>query len=365
MSIKNFFLILLVGYVLLLGLERKGKIKAERYFCLFIFKTNKGKKFLSRIASFKKFWLLVGNIGIIVGILGMFAIFFFLYFSLYSQYFLKKAIGGVQPVIPGVTIPFWYGIIGLASVIIVHEISHGILALREEVPIKSLGVALLTIIPIGAFVEPDEETLKKRSSIAKLRVYSAGSFANLTLALITLGILIGFSGFFFSSGVEIVDIAKNSPSHGILEKGMIISSINDEKIRNIEDFKKVVMKIKPNEKVKIGTNKGVFYVKTKKNPENPSRGFLGIFVTAPLKKGINSFLFFTLSWISFLNQGIGLINLAPIHFGVAATDGYYLLKEILSKLTLNEVAEKISMLISTLTFVAILLMMIAPKILRF
>ena len=360
MGIEKFIIVLLVGYALLLELERREKIKGERYLFIFIFRTKRGKEIISKIARFKRFWLFIGNIGILVGILGMFAIFFFLYSSLYSQYFLKQPIGGVQLVIPGVTIPFWYGVLGLASVIIVHEIAHGILAIREGVPIKSLGIALVTIIPIGAFVEPDEEVLNNSNSGAKLRVYSAGSFANLTLAFLAFGILVAFSGFFFSSGVEIVDIAKDSPSEGILEKGMIITSINGEEILTIEDFKKISMKIKPNEKIEIKTDKGVFYIKAGRNPEDPSRGFLGIFVTSPLKKGLSEFLFLALSWISFLNQGIGLINLAPIHFGVAATDGYHILKEILSKLTLK--AEKISMAISTLTFLTILLIMIAPKI---
>ena len=95
---------------------------------------------------------------------------------------------------PGSTIfvPFGYGILALATVIIVHEFSHGILSRTEGIKIDSIGLLLFTILP-GAFVEPDEEELKESSKLSRLRVYGAGSMANITLAVIAIllcGILI-------------------------------------------------------------------------------------------------------------------------------------------------------------------------------
>ena len=98
----------------------------------------------------------------------------------------------VSLVIPGVEmpgssiyVPFGYGLIALATVLIVHEFSHGIQAVGEKIPIKSIGLLLVAIIP-GAFVEPDEEELKEAKKISRLRVYAAGSIANLSLAIIAM-----------------------------------------------------------------------------------------------------------------------------------------------------------------------------------
>ena len=88
--------------------------------------------------------------------------------------------------IPGspVLIPLGYGIIGLMTVLVVHEFGHGIIARIEGVKIDSIGVLLLAVLP-GAFVEPNEEDVQKSERIQKLRIYAAGSIFNLILAAIS------------------------------------------------------------------------------------------------------------------------------------------------------------------------------------
>jgi len=94
----------------------------------------------------------------------------------------KAPSAGVQLVIPGVTIPLWYGLIGLIVVMVVHELSHGVVARAEKLRLKSVGLVLFAVIP-GAFVEPDEDELKKAPLLSRLRVYAAGSMANIVVAL--------------------------------------------------------------------------------------------------------------------------------------------------------------------------------------
>ncbi len=70
---------------------------------------------------------------------------------------------------------------------VVHELSHGVVAKAQRLPLKSVGLVLLAVIPPGAFVEPDEEELGKAPPLrARLRVYGAGSMANVVTALLTL-----------------------------------------------------------------------------------------------------------------------------------------------------------------------------------
>ena len=121
---------------------------------------------------------------------------------------------------PGSTIyvPLGYGLISLATVLIVHEFSHGILSRVEKINIKSVGLLLFTILP-GAFVEPDEEELVKSSRLSQLRVYAAGSMANIALAIVALLIFsavgtYGIPNTFDENGIEIDRVVSDSPANG-------------------------------------------------------------------------------------------------------------------------------------------------------
>ncbi len=96
--------------------------------------------------------------------------------------------------------PLGYGLIALVTVIVVHEFAHGILARAEGIRIKSIGVLLLAIIP-GAFVEPDEEEVKKANRLSKLRIYAAGSIFNIGFAAIALVINHSIIYLFYCSSI--------------------------------------------------------------------------------------------------------------------------------------------------------------------
>lgn len=361
--------ILFIAWLVVLQLERMGKLKAERHAIFLLMRTERGKEFISSISGFR-FWPAIATFGVVIALLGMVLVIFSLGYAIYSTYFLKAHIEGAKLVIPGVTIPFWYGIIGLVTVLVIHEFSHGIIARSENVPIKNLGAVFLTIIPIGAFVEPDEDELKEKSGIAKLRVYSAGSFGNIVLAMGALIAWLSFSAQVFDpNSIQIVEVVKGSPADGILDEGMIIREINGQTISSRNDFLEATRKIEAGEEVSIKTNKGSYLIEAMSRERQPTRGYISIRVHNAAKAGISNYagisllLFIegSLQWIFFLNQGIGLINLAPLHFGVAATDGHHILKEIISKFIGEANAEKITFFISTTTLIALVFTLISPS----
>jgi membrane-associated protease RseP (regulator of RpoE activity) len=102
-----------------------------------------------------------------------------------------RSIPGIAPLIPGIeiknvpiTVP-WHGWIILVIILVIHEMSHGVQAFREKFRLKSLGVLFLGLLPIGAFVEPDEKELKKSKNDEKaLRVLGAGPISNILLAIL-------------------------------------------------------------------------------------------------------------------------------------------------------------------------------------
>jgi membrane-associated protease RseP (regulator of RpoE activity) len=226
----------------------------------------------------------------------------------------------------------------LATVLVVHEFSHGIQSVGEKISIKSIGLLLFAIIP-GAFVEPDEEELKNAKRSSRLRVYAAGSVANITLALIAMLLLslisMGIPAFFDENGIEIDRIVTDSPSDGILKEGMIIESINNEKVNDSESYVNIVGSFHPGDNVSVQTDQGTYNVVLDKNPNNESVGFFGIQASKHFEMindslGPIPWVLFELlelfQWVAMLNLGIGLFNLLPLK----PLDGGYMLEILLS-----------------------------------
>ena len=247
-------------------------------------KTTRMRGLIDRIAQrHKRFWKWTMNIGIFVAFFFMVVMVYFLLTSLPSLFTAPQA----SLILPGVDLPgsqiifpLGYTILALITVMIVHEFGHGILARVEGISIKSIGVLMLAILP-GAFVEPDEEEIKKSKRSSKLRIYAAGSVFNLMLAALAFIVVIGISNFaipatFNDEGVKIDSVVPGSPAVGVLKEGMVLESINGVSTSNFTNYQKELSSIKIGETVTLVTDQGAFQIKTEKNPNNSTRGYIGI-----------------------------------------------------------------------------------------
>ncbi|MDR3290804.1 MAG: site-2 protease family protein [Methanobrevibacter sp.] len=337
---------------------------------ILMWKTIRFRTLIDKIANKSpRFWKVYMNIGIVVSFIAMIVISYILFSSLSTiktSPSLSLIIPGVE--VPGspITVPLGYGLIALATVLIVHEFSHGILARVEKISIKSIGLMLLTILP-GAFVEPDEEELKKTSKLGRMRIYAAGSVANMSLALVSLIIVLLISNLIFpftfhENGMEIKTVIPNTPADHILEDGMIVTSLNGQDITSTKSYNNAFLQLKPNQNISISTNKGDRYLTTSENPQDASKGFVGISATPnfEVKKEVSNILGNSIPWILFnfydlftwiftLNIGIGLFNLLPIRM----LDGGALFKDLLTfKLSQKLVNHLLNF--TTLVFVSII-----------
>ena len=322
--------------------EKLSNHGVELNFPVIMWKTQRLRGFITRINNISpKFWRWYMNVGVVVA----FGAMVFITWSIVSTLPTVFETPNVSIVIPGVDIPgsqiyvpFVYGLIGLATVLVVHEFSHGIQAVGEKIPIKSIGLLLFAIIP-GAFVEPDEDKLKEAKKTSRLRVYAAGSIANVTLALIALVLLSlassGIPHYFEEDGIAIDRIVSDSPSEGILKEGMVLEAIDNQKINNASSYGEIVTSYSPGDNVTVKTDQGTYHVTLGKNPNNESRGFFGIQATKHFELTDNSlgslpWILFELvelfQWVAMLNLGIGLFNLLPIK----PLDGGYMLEILLS-----------------------------------
>lgn len=212
------------------------------------------------------FWLVVASFGFF-GMAGFVVLGLLLYGI---EILLKESAGestcpGVGPIIPGVKIPGMpiyvplHGWLSLFIILVVHEGMHGIAARKIGVKLKNAGVLLLGLLPMGAFVEPDDKCLAKADARDRLKLYGAGPAANFVVAMLAL--LLSFAvlfGLAFSigpwvndisgkmyTGIQVIGVDKEievcgrlyeSPSFGKVEEGMVITKVNGKKVNNTGDF---------------------------------------------------------------------------------------------------------------------------------
>ena len=336
----------LIWIIALVFKKQLTERNVEVNFPVLMWKTQRLRGFNDRIAKRSpRFWRWYMNVGIVVS----FGFMIFMTVALfYSLQFIASS-PAVGLVIPGVDVPgspifvpFVYGFIGLATVLIVHEFSHGILARVENVSIKSIGLLLFAIIP-GAFVEPDEDEIKTISRAGKLRIYGAGSMANLVLALVALIIMLVLSSafvpmVFHEDGVSIDRVVPDSPADGVLKSGMIVESINNVSVDSSNSYVDAIRTLVPNSTIVMVTDQGTFSFNLSENPNNKSLGYMGIQATKHYALnpgwsfGLDGVLYGVFPaiqlfmWIFFLNFGIGTFNLLPMK----PLDGGLMLEELLS-----------------------------------
>ncbi|HEC82177.1 MAG TPA: PDZ domain-containing protein, partial [Thermoplasmatales archaeon] len=275
-----------------------------------MWRTEKGKRLIKRIARSKSFWGWFGTVGIVVCFVTMVLMLWLLIWNVSLLQRIPKeqwhnlpgaelvvAIPGINPILP-----LGYTILGLAVAIVFHEFSHGILGVVEKVRIKSLGI-LSFVFPIGAFVEPDEEEMKKLKPKKRMRIFAAGPTMNLVVAFVCiLFISMVFMPFVHSSDGAVVGYTiKGSPADEVgLRSWSIITKINDTVIKGENDFFKVMSETKPGQTILIvyHTLDGDVYKKSvtladkydfTNRSEDRGVGFLGVGVTTILRDDLSVF----------------------------------------------------------------------------
>jgi membrane-associated protease RseP (regulator of RpoE activity) len=272
-----------------------------------MWRTKSGKKFLARLAKHQTFWKWYANIGLGILYLIMFGMVLLLILGAIGA--TRSSADPMPPenvlVLPGINpiIPLWFGLIAIIIAVVIHEFAHGILTIVADIKVKSMGVVFF-IIPVGAFVEPDEDKLRTTTKIKRNRVFAAGPATNIYFSLIFAMIFAwGFMGALEPAheGVLVVTVTDDYPADEVgMEAGMIITyiegntsigaTIEGVNITSKEDFSNYMDKTRVNDTVNItvydgGTlivfenitlmDKGEFddYLD---HPEYAGKGFLGI-----------------------------------------------------------------------------------------
>jgi len=348
---------------------------------MLIRRTKVGIRILDKLSKLMLFWKILGTIGIFVIIFLMFEGIISL--VKYSELIITGAvtIPGVGFLLPSaksqveagpgyILMPFWFWLMAIMSVLVPHEMFHGIMSRVEKIRVKATGLLLLVILP-GAFVEPDEKQLKKSRLISKFRVFAAGSLANFLVYLILFyGTSTIIWPYFVPGPIMLNEINMTSPAEQFgLKAGMVITEINGKPVKatyneffgGMNYLSDEMGKAKPGDKVSLVANGTRFDIVLGSNPENKTVPYLGIIyqpVTRVEATKLNS-LFGLLTWMWIINYAIAVFNSLPI----SILDGGLVVQAIVEKINKKH-AGKIMHAITLIVLLLLAFNFFAPFLLQ-
>lgn len=406
--------VVLVAYFAIIYVLSKKKLLEKYNITLWgpilMVHSHKGEDIIEHIAEHKHFWEIVGSIAITVCfILSILLIPLLIWNAMLSFQLPVEAapspvlaigLPGVNPIMSGVN--FWYAVVGLVVAVVAHEAAHGVMARIAKVKLRSVGLMFL-VIPIGAFVEPDEEELKKITHLKRVRVFAISPFVNIMLAIafsLIFSLVLMNMVHVKSEGVGVAYVVPGMPAQQVgIRPGMIITEIHDSTgtyvIRNSLDLQnylsmknvgdRVIVKTYGGQSFNITLASKAIYTKNSSDVNKASLGivmistrditrmydtlrfpfssfkrfidyamlpFLELWGGSPLRKPYTDFLdtlippelFWPLAstfyWIFWINLMLGVTNSLP----ALPLDGGYVVREsldwVMSKMKLSEVSRE-------------------------
>lgn len=314
-----------------------------------------------------KFSGIIGPASKVIGPLHRVSVILAVVLSIFSSFYLVKItvdslmgprVAQIVPVIPGLTLNITLpALLSIFIVLLAHELlGHATISYYFKVPVRKVAFFILFFL-LGAFVEPDEDSLRKVERLKKMSIYSAGVFANLLTFLIFLVVSISiFPGFSIDagsvrpSGVYVERVFEGGPSWGVVPEGVIIRGIGGYKVDDLSSLSEALRKFKPGDSVVVITDRGNFTVKLGSRPEDPSVPYLGIqphpvpyfdsSIPMPPSLAIRVLEFLVLTMV--FSLGLAAINALPI----LPLDGGLILFEVFARYSDETTARKLTWAVS-------------------
>ena len=209
--------------------------RVEVRFPLIIIRTKRFAKVFDRLGAMRSShyisWILLATVPFVAGValfLMLTSLIGILSNPIVGQVARELGPGSVL-LLPGINpmLPIIYGWIAIVVAIVVHEGAHGVIARNVGFNVKSSGLLFFLFIPIGAFVDVDEEQIKTARARPSLKVMAAGVGSNLlvgAVCLISLFLIVG-SLSPAVSGVYVTEATADMPAQaaGLMAKDVFVS----------------------------------------------------------------------------------------------------------------------------------------------
>lgn len=388
LSFLNQFKYIILFYLLVIGflIYHRKRIDTQAK-VIFLFRTKWGLQWMDKYSKkFREWVILLGYIGVGAGYVGLIVISYVLIKNLVDLIIKPAAVSGVSLVLPGINVPglgvlpFWYWIIAIFIIALVHEFSHGIVARAHNVEVKNTGIVFFGPI-LGAFVEPNEEKLRKEKDITQYSILAAGSFSNILLAIFAV-VLLSFvfspvlqtmvepTGFSFNAYVE----GDYPFAQAGITAGTVITGIDGTATTTFQEFSDELAYHKPGDTITVQTKEKEYPIALAVSPDNERKPFLGIQdiknefdVKEKYTAGVWKVIYVIIDWIAgllrwlfLLSLGIGLFNLLPLPI----VDGGRMAQVFLHKLKGPEVGERRYRQIGMFFLIILLLNLFFPLLVK-
>ncbi|MFB6134937.1 MAG: site-2 protease family protein [Halanaeroarchaeum sp.] len=218
--------------------------------------TKRGRALLDTLAAPRKLWRAWGNFGLgfaLVILAGTFAMLVFNAVSVLRHPPSPTAVNQPQNVlvIPGVNefLPLSVApeiVLGLFIGMVVHEGGHGILSRAGDIEVESMGVALLAFVPLGAFVQPDEESQRAADRGSRARMFAAGVTNNFLITVLVFALLFGpvVGAMGVAEGAAIGGVMPGSAAqHAGIEAGDRIVSVQGVNVTSNQDLERALSNV--------------------------------------------------------------------------------------------------------------------------
>ncbi|MFB6126165.1 MAG: site-2 protease family protein [Halolamina sp.] len=201
--------------------------------------TERGKELIDRIATARRFWQVWTGGGLVVTAAVMVGAAVALPVSALSALQRETTTQVTEPqnvlVIPGVNdfLPLSVApeiLFGLLIGLVVHEGGHGILCRVGDIDIDSMGIVLLSVLPIAAFVQPDEESRDDADRGSQALMFAGGVTNNFALTGVCLLLLFGpvTGAIAVADGVGVGSTVPGSPAAAAgIDGGDRITAVGD------------------------------------------------------------------------------------------------------------------------------------------
>ena len=377
--IEHKWVILFYLVIILLIIWKRKKIDVQSRI-IFLYRSRLGINWMNKVTSkHRELLKIIGYCGVGIAYAGGIFLIASLIKMFIDLFTVPGASSGVTLVLPGVNIPgigvlpFWYWVISIFVIAVVHEFAHGLVVRAHNLSVKSTGVGMFLIFPI-AFVEPDEKQLEKQTDIKQYSVLAAGSFANILLAFFALllaAVLFSpvINAMTEPAGMSFAEVEEGMPAASAgMAGGMIVTQLDGKNISSYEDFALQTACWKQNQTLEITANRTRYAVTTAGNETKPLIGITGIKSERIIKlelennwfmKGLYSVIVWLkdlMFWLFLLSLGIGLFNLLPI----GPLDGGRMLRLNLWNIKGKERGDMIWKRITILLVLLVLFMLLFP-----
>lgn len=163
-------------------------------------------------------------------------------------------------VIPGVNqfIPFTFAVwFAFVTTLIIHETGHAALCRVEGIGLKSIGV-ILAAIPIGAFVEPEEEDVENAGGMRKARMLGAGITNNIVAGVICFAVMVLLLGMAVPTATPyIYGVYEDCPAYAAgVPVNSVITAVNGISVGSIEDVAGILEETRPGDIITISVEEG-------------------------------------------------------------------------------------------------------------